>query len=181
MVLAAGPAVKGCPEAKLMVSFAWTIGWNPAHLRSGGALPQPLDPSCARGHPRGAGRGAAGLAGAGVCLWPAAGPKAKMRKIGTEGLTGAHGYAIIAPVAKEILAKKSRLVAWLSCRAHRSHRWGHRFESCCDHHNPSNLWIRGIFHVSTGVWQPARKKYRDDTGPGLKKQGPSCILYLAFR
>ena len=21
--------VKGCPEAKLMVSFAWTIGWNP--------------------------------------------------------------------------------------------------------------------------------------------------------
>ena len=37
-----------------------------------------------------------------------------MRKIGTEGLTGAQGYAIIAPVAKEILAKKSRLVAWLS-------------------------------------------------------------------
>ena len=21
-------------------------------------------------------------------------------------------------------------------RAHRSHRWGHRFESCCDHHIP---------------------------------------------
>ena len=21
-------------------------------------------------------------------------------------------------------------------RAHRSHRWGHRFESCCDHHAP---------------------------------------------
>ena len=66
-------------------------------------------------------------------------------------------------------------------RAHRSHRWGHRFESCCDHHKPSNRWIRGFFHVSTGVWQPARKKYRDDTGAGLKKLGPSCILYLAFR
>ena len=22
-------------------------------------------------------------------------------------------------------------------RAHRSHRWGHRFESCCDHHKTS--------------------------------------------
>ena len=24
-------------------------------------------------------------------------------------------------------------------RAHRSHRWGHRFESCCDHHVPGKL------------------------------------------
>ena len=24
-------------------------------------------------------------------------------------------------------------------RAHRSHRWGHRFESCCDHHAPGKL------------------------------------------
>ena len=26
-------------------------------------------------------------------------------------------------------------------RAHRSHRWGHRFESCCDHHNPCKRYV----------------------------------------
>ena len=30
-------------------------------------------------------------------------------------------------------------------RAHRSHRWGHRFESCCDHHTPSKLACQVFF------------------------------------
>ena len=29
-------------------------------------------------------------------------------------------------------------------RAHRSHRWGHRFESCCDHQNPRSKGL-GFF------------------------------------
>ena len=29
-------------------------------------------------------------------------------------------------------------------RAHRSHRWGHRFESCCDHHNKYQLLIQRL-------------------------------------
>ena len=33
-------------------------------------------------------------------------------------------------------------------RAHRSHRWGHRFESCCDHHNLSeNVKFSDIFYI----------------------------------
>ena len=33
-------------------------------------------------------------------------------------------------------------------RAHRSHRWGHRFESCCDHHGfPLNSEVRGDFFI----------------------------------
>jgi len=33
-------------------------------------------------------------------------------------------------------------------RAHRSHRWGHRFESCCDHHSPSENTVFGrIFYA----------------------------------
>ena len=33
-------------------------------------------------------------------------------------------------------------------RAHRSHRWGHRFESCCDHHSPSENTVFGrIFYI----------------------------------
>ena len=31
-------------------------------------------------------------------------------------------------------------------RAHRSHRWGHRFESCCDHHNPRSKGL-GYFFI----------------------------------
>ena len=29
-------------------------------------------------------------------------------------------------------------------RAHRSHRWGHRFESCCDHHSKYQLLIQRL-------------------------------------
>ena len=39
-----------------------------------------------------------------------------------------------------VFCKLYRLV-----RAHRSHRWGHRFESCCDHHKPlKTLCFRGL-------------------------------------
>ena len=31
-------------------------------------------------------------------------------------------------------------------RAHRSHRWGHRFESCCDHQNPRSKGL-GFFFI----------------------------------
>ena len=30
-------------------------------------------------------------------------------------------------------------------RAHRSHRWGHRFESCCDHQHGKVLVNQGLF------------------------------------
>ena len=30
-------------------------------------------------------------------------------------------------------------------RAHRSHRWGHRFESCCDHQHRKVLVNQGLF------------------------------------
>lgn len=33
-------------------------------------------------------------------------------------------------------------------RAHRSHRWGHRFESCCDHHKTSKAYGFRGFSVS---------------------------------
>ena len=41
--------------------------------------------------------------------------------------------------------------------------------------------FEGFFMFSWTFGNRPRKKYRDGAGPGLKKQGPSCILYLAFR
>ena len=35
-------------------------------------------------------------------------------------------------------------------RAHRSHRWGHRFESCCDHHTPGKLACQ-VFSYLTAI------------------------------
>ena len=34
-------------------------------------------------------------------------------------------------------------------RAHRSHRWGHRFESCCDHQPEKVLRNQGFFFFSS--------------------------------
>ena len=44
-------------------------------------------------------------------------------------------------------------------RAHRSHRWGHRFESCCDHHNLSeNVKFSDIFYITNRSCS-SRKRY----------------------
>ena len=55
-------------------------------------------------------------------------------------------------------------------RAHRSHRWGHRFESCCDHHNLSEnysfqTFLLPIFNINC---------------PKVKKQGPFSPCFHAF-
>lgn len=36
-------------------------------------------------------------------------------------------------------------------RAHRSHRWGHRFESCCDHHAPGRQNVCQVFSYPTAM------------------------------
>ncbi len=37
-------------------------------------------------------------------------------------------------------------------RAHRSHRWGHRFESCCDYHIPSSERLRDSYFSGIMSW-----------------------------
>jgi len=40
-------------------------------------------------------------------------------------------------------------------RAHRSHRWGHGFESCCDHHKPlETKHFRGFFFMLRWLCSP---------------------------
>ena len=39
-------------------------------------------------------------------------------------------------------------------RAHRSHRWGHRFESCCDHHNCTAILIQCVSGLRCSSFLP---------------------------
>ncbi len=58
----------------------------------------------------------------------------KNQKNEKRGLTTRHASAIIIHVvkARHLLTDNIRSHGSVG-RAHRSHRWGHRFESCCDH------------------------------------------------
>ena len=43
-------------------------------------------------------------------------------------------------------------------RAHRSHRWGHRFESCCDHQKPLEIkYFRGFFFCLWWLRSPTKE------------------------
>ena len=71
-------------------------------------------------------------------------------------------------------------------RAHRSHRWGHRFESCCDHQKSLEIkHFRGFSFCTNEPCVPHRKRNR-----GSKKKAPFlferrcagyCMCYFAVR
>ena len=60
-------------------------------------------------------------------------------------------------------------------RAHRSHRWGHRFESCCDHQHGKSLRNQGL---SSFLYSPQRcsKPPRRRDFPRCKRFAPSTKL-----
>ena len=65
-------------------------------------------------------------------------------------------------------------------RAHRSHRWGHRFESCCDHHQRTQILIQClspcfcIYSASTLRYCTKQARYNPQRGVNL--QAPAFCL-----
>ena len=60
-------------------------------------------------------------------------------------------------------------------RAHRSHRWGHRFESCCDHQHGKSLRNQGLssfLYSPPGCSKPPRRR----DFPRCKRFAPSTKL-----
>ena len=60
-------------------------------------------------------------------------------------------------------------------RAHRSHRWGHRFESCCDHHQRTPILIQCRCPFSFCLF-----RHIADLGDILRKAGEITIAKPAL-
>ena len=73
-------------------------------------------------------------------------------------------------------------------RAHRSHRWGHRFESCCDHHqrvsdmpSVSEIFSFAIFMHAFHLWKhPQQGRIPLPSAPSCPKEKATNKMLVAF-